>query len=335
MRGAERPASVRWTRPFLKPLNPLSQNAARQTFIDIADDIHQTEDIDRVLLLADNMPLAIDLIANLVDSEGIPSVLSRWETQRTSILSDGHDATSNLELSISLSLSGPRMASSPDALDLLSLLSILPDGLSDIELLQSKFPLENIRSCKSTLLRTGLAYTDGQNHLKTLVPVREYVQKTHPANDPLIHALSTHYQELLELHRKFRGTLSNAGVTARVAANFANIQNVLRQHLSSDVPLLPEIVNSSFELSRYSVLTNRGHLPLLDDIPKFLPQQMDHRFEILFAMHRLDQWNTLSIPNANQLIEEALEHFKHFDDPDLKCELIPELPICSYQLRQH
>jgi hypothetical protein len=61
-------------------MKPLSQNAARQTFIDIADDIHETKDIDKLLHLTDNMPLAIDLIANLVNSEGIPNVLT-WNCQ--------------------------------------------------------------------------------------------------------------------------------------------------------------------------------------------------------------------------------------------------------------
>ena len=72
---------MKWTRPFLDPLKPLGQDAARQIFIDIADEIHETKDIDTLLLLADNMPLSIDLVAHLVDSEGISSVLSRWETQ--------------------------------------------------------------------------------------------------------------------------------------------------------------------------------------------------------------------------------------------------------------
>jgi hypothetical protein len=215
MRGAERPAKVQWTRPFLEPLKLLGQSAARQTFIDIADDIHETKKIDTILLLANNMPLAIDLLANLVHSVGIPSVLSSWETQRTSILSEGHGATSNLDLSISLSLSGPRLASSPDAKELLSLLSILPDGLSDVELIQSNFPLRNILGCKSTLLSTALAYTDGQTRLKLLVPIREYLQKHHPVQHHIIHSLSQHYQELLELHRKFHGTLSNVGVMTR------------------------------------------------------------------------------------------------------------------------
>jgi hypothetical protein len=334
MRGAERPANVRWTRPFLEPLKPLGQNAARQTFIDIVGDIHENEDIDKILLLVDNMPLAIDLIANLVDSEGIPSVLHRWDTQRTSILSNGHDVTSNLELSISLSVSGPRMKSLSHALDLLSLLSILPDGLSDVELLQSNFPLENILACKSTLLRTSLAYIEDQKRLKVLVPIREYVQKQHPPIRNLIHPLYVHYQELLNLHSKYQGTLSNAGVVARVGSNFTNIQNVLLQCLGSDRGHLAEIISSSCELSQYNRIARGGHLPLLDHIPKFLSQLTDHKLEVYFIIELLRGWSYQSISNPNELIGQALEHFKHFDDPDMKCELIMDLPICSPKLIQ-
>ncbi|KAJ7495351.1 P-loop containing nucleoside triphosphate hydrolase protein, partial [Mycena latifolia] len=113
MRGAERPAHVRWTHPFLPPLKPLAQDAARQTFVDITDDLHPLEDIDNILCLTDNMPLAIDLMAHLVDVEGVPSVLHRWETGKTSLASEGHDKGSNLDLSISLSLASSRIISMP------------------------------------------------------------------------------------------------------------------------------------------------------------------------------------------------------------------------------
>ncbi|KAJ6779208.1 hypothetical protein DFH09DRAFT_1179872, partial [Mycena vulgaris] len=104
MRGTERPASVRWTRPLLPALKPLTQDAARQTFVDIADDCHDSDDIDKVLLLTDNMPLAIDLMAH------------------------------------------PRITSVPHCQDLLSILSMLPDGLSNIDLVQSKLPIQDILS---------------------------------------------------------------------------------------------------------------------------------------------------------------------------------------------
>ncbi|KAJ6539860.1 P-loop containing nucleoside triphosphate hydrolase protein, partial [Mycena vulgaris] len=196
MRGAERPANVRWTHPFLPPLRSLTQDAARQTFIDITDEGYNHEDIDRILLLADNMPLAINLIAHVVDSGGLSSVLDRWETERTSLLSDGYDKESNLDLSISLSIESPRLASLPNSLDLLSLLSILPDGLSDVDLIQSKLPIENILGCKAALLQTALAYTDDQKRLKTLVPIREYVYKMYPPMNHLVQPVLKHFNKL-------------------------------------------------------------------------------------------------------------------------------------------
>ncbi|KAJ7094804.1 hypothetical protein C8R44DRAFT_951432 [Mycena epipterygia] len=182
---AKRPAKVRWTRPFLQPLDPLSDDAARQTFVAIAEDFHNSKDITKLLSLTDNMPLAVDLIAHLVDHEGCDNVLAHWETQKTSLLSSGHDRKSNLDISITVSLSSPRLTSG--AKDLLSLLSILPDGLSEAQLIQTNLPIDNVLECKSILLRTSLAYEDGRKRLKSLVPIREHMQQFYPAPPPLIH----------------------------------------------------------------------------------------------------------------------------------------------------
>ncbi|KAJ7796417.1 hypothetical protein B0H13DRAFT_1572621, partial [Mycena leptocephala] len=196
---AERPAKVAWTRPFLQPLKPLGQDAARQTFIDIADNIHNAEEVDKVLSVTDNMPLAINLLAHLVDSEGCSNVLSGWEEEKTSLISDRYDRRSNLDLSISLSLSSPRLNSAPHSKDLLSLLSMLPDGLSDAELVQAKLPIDNILGCKAALIQTTLAYSDEHKQLKALVPIREYMQKIKPPGYDLVQPLLKHFKELLEL----------------------------------------------------------------------------------------------------------------------------------------
>ncbi|KAJ7495322.1 P-loop containing nucleoside triphosphate hydrolase protein, partial [Mycena latifolia] len=230
MRGAERPANIRWTRPFLEPLKPLTQDAARATFFDITD-AYSLEDTDKILLLTDNMPLAIDLMAHLVDAEGAPGVLNRWETERTSLVSDGHDKGSNLDISISLSLASCRIMSLPQAKDLLGLLSILPDGLSDIELVQSKLPIEKMYACKTVLLRTSLAYIDDQKKLKALVPIREYMQKIHPPKTDLVQCLLKYFHELLNIYDTYGGTVSKSGIVGCIASNFANIQNVLGQAL--------------------------------------------------------------------------------------------------------
>ncbi|KAJ7017054.1 P-loop containing nucleoside triphosphate hydrolase protein, partial [Mycena alexandri] len=196
MRGAERPSKVQWTRPFLPPLPPLAQDAARKIFIDIADDKHSLEEMDQVLDLTDNMPLSISLLAHLVDLEGCRHILSRWETERTSLISEGSDRRSNLEFSISLSLSSPRIASMPQSQDLLALLSMLPDGLSDVELKQTAFPIKDTLGCKSALLSTALAYTDDHKRLKVLVPIKEYMGKLFPPTYQMIQPLLKHFHEL-------------------------------------------------------------------------------------------------------------------------------------------
>ncbi|KAJ7732159.1 P-loop containing nucleoside triphosphate hydrolase protein, partial [Mycena metata] len=231
MRGAERPAKVQWTRPFLLPLPPLAQDAARKTFIDIADDKHSLEEMDQVLGLTGNMPLSISLLAHLVDMEGCHEILFRWETEKTSLISEGYDKRSNLELSISLSLSSPRISSMPHSRDLLALLSMLPDGLSDVELKQTKFPVENILGCKAALLRTALAYTDDHNHLKVLVPIREYIGRLFPPTDQMIQPLLGHFHRLLESFSATFGTKSGTFPMDRITSNYTNIQNILQTSL--------------------------------------------------------------------------------------------------------
>ncbi|KAJ7362484.1 hypothetical protein DFH08DRAFT_635914, partial [Mycena albidolilacea] len=176
MRGAEQPAQVCWTRPFLLPLKPISDHAAWQTFMDITDDPHNSNDVTQLFSLTNNIPLAVDLMAHLVDYEGCSAILTRWETEKTSILSSGHGKSSNLDASISVSLLSPRMTASPDARELLALLAILPDGLSDVDIIRSQIPAKDILACKSVLLSTSLAYTDDAR-LKVLVPIREYMQQ--------------------------------------------------------------------------------------------------------------------------------------------------------------
>ncbi|KAJ7174630.1 P-loop containing nucleoside triphosphate hydrolase protein, partial [Mycena filopes] len=181
MRGAKRPGKVRWTRPFLLPLEPLSDTAALQIFDDITDDPHLSDEKAQLLKFTGNMPLALDLMAHLVEHEGLSSVLTRWKTEKTSLLSIGYDRSSNVDASIALSLSSPRIT--PHSQELLSLLSILPDGLSDTELAQSALPIKDILACKSVLIATSLAYKDNKGRLRSLVPIREHVRHFSPPSE--------------------------------------------------------------------------------------------------------------------------------------------------------
>ncbi|KAJ7457715.1 P-loop containing nucleoside triphosphate hydrolase protein [Mycena latifolia] len=318
MRGAERPTNMCWTRPFLAPLKPLTQDAARQTFLDIADNGHSFEEIDKILVLVDNMPLAIDLIAHLVDYEGLARVLDRWEMERTSLLSDGYDRCSNLDLSISLSFESPRIQSLPEAQELLSLLSILPDGLSDTELLQSKLPIDNILACKSVLLCTSLAHID-QKRLKVLAPIREYTQKAHPPTTLIVQSLLQYFQELLEFYETYQGTVAIADTVGRISSNFANINNILVNGLNQDNPDLVNTIYCACHFESFNRLSGRGWSQVMDLIPKVLPHPRNHRLQVYFSIRLLIRDRFRSIPQPQHMVDKALESLAYFEDPDLKC----------------
>ncbi|KAJ7020335.1 hypothetical protein C8F04DRAFT_1242049 [Mycena alexandri] len=296
-------------------LMPLSQDAARKMFFDIADDRYSMDEVDQVLDLTDNMPLSISLLSHLVDMEGCSQILSRWETEKTSLISEGYDRKSNLELSISLSLSSPRIASMPHALDLLALLSILPDGLLDVELEQAEFPI-NILSCKAALLRTALVYTDDSKRVKVLVPIREYMGKFSPPTDPMIKPLFNHFHELVKTYMTAFGKEYGAFPIARITSNYTNIQNVLRYNLRSEHSDLGNTIYCTCDFNRFSTCSGRGATPLLEDITSLLPSIDDHRLRVAFISELLS-FGTHSISHLEMLIAQALDHLKHFDDPKI------------------
>ncbi|KAJ7135341.1 P-loop containing nucleoside triphosphate hydrolase protein, partial [Mycena filopes] len=197
MRGAERPGKVQWTHPFLQPLEPLPDAAALQVFEEITDDPHLSDEKTQLLQFTENIPLALDLMAHLVEYEGLSNVLARWKIEKTSLLSSGHDRRSNMDASIAVSLSSPRLTSG--SRELLSLLSILPDGISDVELVQSHLPIKDILLCKSVLLATSLAYRDNKGRLRSLMPIREHVQRFCPPSEGLVQSLRKSFHDLLAL----------------------------------------------------------------------------------------------------------------------------------------
>ncbi|KAJ7212848.1 P-loop containing nucleoside triphosphate hydrolase protein, partial [Mycena rebaudengoi] len=202
LRGTEYPSKVKWTRPFLAPLKPLSNVAALQTFIEVADEGHDDASIKELLELTGNLPLAVSLIASVASSEGCAKALSRWKLESTRMLSDGYDQRSSLDISIMLSYTSSRMTLG--AQELLSILSMLPDGLADADLVQAKFPIPDILSCKATLIQTALAFVDQDQHLKVLVPIREHILSIHPPQNILKLKLREHFHQILDLWHKFR-----------------------------------------------------------------------------------------------------------------------------------
>ncbi|KAF8137885.1 hypothetical protein K438DRAFT_1881214, partial [Mycena galopus ATCC 62051] len=311
MRGAERPGQVQWTHPFLLPLQPLSEDAAQKTFMDITDNAYTLDEVKQLLRFTGNMPLAVDLIAHLTDYEGLPNVLSRWELEKTSMLSAGTDRRSSLDTSLGLSLSSPRITGGSK--ELLSLLSILPNGLSDRELLDAHLGIANILSCKAVLLATSLAYQDSNKRLLLLMPIREYIQRFLSSSQSHIQVIRSHFYTLLNLFMKHHGPQLQP-VVNQITLNLANLYEVLKRGLYSGALTLAKTIHCVLFLNSFCRVTGGGHTPLMNDIQGLLPELCDHQLEICFLLEVLQSRQCWALV-TQEALAEARGHLGHINDP--------------------
>ncbi|KAJ7253147.1 hypothetical protein C8J57DRAFT_1660242 [Mycena rebaudengoi] len=260
MRGAERPAKIKWTQPFLPPLTPLSHSAALQTFFDVADDTHEEDSVNQLLELTGNLPLAVSLIASVAGAEGCDSTLARWKTESTCMLSDGYDKRSSLDISIMLSFTSSRMT--PGAQDLLSILSMLPDGFTHADLLQAELPITDILASKTTLLRTALAFVDKENRIQVLAPIREHIIHAHPPTNVLKLKLRKHFHDLLHLWTHHRD-LNAAKIMPQLSRNIGNMTSVLQDSLAAGCSDANQNYRSIVNLNDFQKKTQNTYSPLL------------------------------------------------------------------------
>ncbi|KAJ7274814.1 hypothetical protein C8J57DRAFT_1714567 [Mycena rebaudengoi] len=309
MRGAERPADVKWSRPFLTPLAPLADTAAFEMFYDIAD-CPQDESVQKLLDLTGNLPLAISLIASVASHEGCDNTLSRWVSESTRMISDGYDKKSSLDISIMLSFTSSRMTSG--AQELLSILSMLPDGLKDSDLIQAELPIHNVLSCKTTLLQTSLAFMDEHHQLKVLVPIREHILSAHPPTPALKLALRQHFSKLLHLWNDFR-TLNTADIVSQISRNLGNLHSVLADSQTTDIPDPVKNLQSILFLNDFCRKTQGKHSPLLLLIAQGMAQWQGQPIFGDYLIQRFETSEHFPVVNAEVQIHLGNEYFESRD----------------------
>ncbi|KAJ6480400.1 hypothetical protein C8R45DRAFT_933318 [Mycena sanguinolenta] len=272
--------------------------------------MNNNADIEQFLQITDNIPLAVQLVATIAASEGCKAALERWKLERTSMLSAGYDKRSNMEISIMLSLSSPRMVSLPQAVDLLSLMSLLSDGISNIDLMQSEPPIPDIGKCQTTLICTALAYVDHTGHFKVLAPIREYIQTIHPPSPILVRPLRNHFKTLVKLWKTMMmGFSLEHDLTPRLLSNTGNLHNLFLHGLNCDHTDLGETIDGIISFNTFTITMNRGFTPLMLYIPQMLRQINDHELHGWFIAEALSVGEMHTVINPEECIKEAIEHF--------------------------
>ncbi|KAJ7238012.1 P-loop containing nucleoside triphosphate hydrolase protein, partial [Mycena rebaudengoi] len=310
LRGAEHPSKVKWTHPFLAPLKPLSNVAAQQTFIEVADEGHDDTSIKELLELTGNLPLAVSLIASVASSEGCAKALSRWKLESTRMLSDGYDQRSSLDISIMLSYTSSRMT--PGAQELLRILSMLPDGLTDADLVQAKLPIPDILACKATLIKTALAFVGQDQHLKILVPIREHILSIHPPQNTLKLKLREHFHQILDLWHQSRN-LNITDILPQLSGNLGNFNTVLHDGLEAEGPDIVQNLRSILFLNNFYYRVHNTYSPLLHQLSGKMVHWKDNQIFGEYLIELLETSQHFPDLDFNRNITLGTQHFTSKD----------------------
>ncbi|KAG8922045.1 hypothetical protein FRC02_012167 [Tulasnella sp. 418] len=254
MRGGQYPSShtIEWSNPRLPSLTQLDLDSAEEAFLKISPDANGDSELRTLLQKLDCMPLAITLMAKLSEAgETIQDLLSQWSTERTRLLDQpGGDRRNSIEVSIKLSVESRAVRGNPDAIRLLSVLSMLPAGAA-LDRLPDMCP--SIPSWKTALrvLRGAALVYDSADKLRVQVlsPIQSYIMLHYPlAQGPLDELRSAYYQ----LVPREKATLQHPGFNDtwnELAKEEVNMEAVLINALHDANGNREEAIGASLQYS--------------------------------------------------------------------------------------
>jgi hypothetical protein len=200
----------------------------------------------------------------------------------------------------------------PGALELLSILSLLPDGLADANMVQANLPVINILACKTTLIQTSLAFVDQDQHLKVLVPIREHILHTHPPADALKLKLREHFHQILDLWNQFKN-LNVADILPQISRNLANFNTVLRDGLQPEGPDILENFRSIMFLNNFLCRVQATYSPLLLQLAEQMPDWKENSIWGEYVIQLLESSHILPALDLNRDIILGTQYFKTKD----------------------
>ena len=202
-RGDTPPSGVKCTRVDCLP--PLSPESAKDLFLDLhyseTGELEGDHNLMTLLKELDYIPLTIHLIAQACSGFSSQHMLKMWQEKRTALLQTRGrcpDKLESIKVSISISLSSLDDTDNHQAVQLLAILSLLPDGLlcweERLGAIGSKF--ENVHRLLQSLRKTLLVFISN-NILKVLSPIRHFVTEYHPAAEAHVKALEAYFWNLV------------------------------------------------------------------------------------------------------------------------------------------
>ncbi|KAF7970895.1 hypothetical protein HWV62_22650 [Athelia sp. TMB] len=205
MRAANPPPGIRWTTSHnLSPLSPPHAKdvflAINTTFVAVSDD--ETSILDELLRELDYVPLAIHLLAQISLGLSPAFVLKLWREQKTRLLCLDpftQDKLESVEVSIALSIASVGVTRNPQAIRLLGVLCLLPDGLLRYEERLTKIAkvIPTSMSDFFLLRKFALIYISGDK-LRVLSPIRHFILQHYPPDGQHVTCICNIFWQLVD-----------------------------------------------------------------------------------------------------------------------------------------
>ncbi|KZT56066.1 hypothetical protein CALCODRAFT_550861 [Calocera cornea HHB12733] len=266
MRGNGPPDGVIWEDAYRQPLERLSLTSSRDIWISIAG--NDDPKLDQLLARLDGLPLAIRLMARQarLNQRSPAQLLEDYDVEATRLLKAREGGKENsLEMTLRLSLECPSMAQEPKALQLLSVLCLLPDGAS-IEMLRDMLPgmRATITACATTLLQVALCWPE-KGRLRVLSPIRDFVTDLYPPNASSLDQIRNYFTQMV-LGKREHVSLFRQDAVALLSAQFGNLSSIWVYYWNMPDPSSSVASTSRrFPLFRLNRVTRAGlHTGLLE-----------------------------------------------------------------------
>ncbi|GLB42038.1 hypothetical protein LshimejAT787_1100530 [Lyophyllum shimeji] len=257
IRGSQHPPGVSWSE-LLPPLKPVDLESALKIFTAISH--KRDEYAEKLVQAVDRVPLAVTLLGNLaaVDGETTEALWHRWCEENVDMVESGDGRLNSLDCSIELSLSSPRIRRDPGALNLLSLLSLLPDGVTSetASFLEGGIPgILHTKRALATLRQNALLSADSCGSIRILSPIRLYMRARHPPSPDSRRFLQDYFLDLAR-----HGVYHNDPVMKkRLSVESGNIEAMLTDSL--DFPLdrpMEDVVGAVLAFCHHTYLFGLG-----------------------------------------------------------------------------
>jgi tetratricopeptide (TPR) repeat protein len=181
-------------------------------------------------------------------------VLQLWRKEHTTLLQlqgAGLGRLTSVDVSISLSLDSLLVSQNPEAVELLSVISYLPDGLLNWEknLASVAKNFKRAHHAVAVLLKAALVYADNAGALKVLSPIRHHMIDRHPPLELHIQQLEAHYTCMIEKYATISFGAEFSGAMKILLPENGNIKAVIQSALANHAS--KTLIHSALTMSRF------------------------------------------------------------------------------------